>query len=352
MATWAQQKSVPGTGNLYDVCVDSQKIYFLDDGSEGDVYEYVPSTDTLTKILDVSALDANTVAIESIAWFSSELYILAEYEDIGGEYKWLIQKWDGTVNGLTTVYTSTGFTTSTAAIRSGNAKLYSKSGELIALFLGNQATNLTTETVYSTDGSIWNTVTWNTDTGQIPNCGGQDDVSLFTGYPGDIITTRFHIDSSCTSHACFRFNFSTHAWDTIEVDEAQRIKTTLVENANRHWEQQTQGHYDNNLDNGLFPSPSREPLASINMPWSPGTNLSTFEQFDETGNTWTKLDDLPGGWSWAYHTTIVRLSNGDVYAVGFNSNFSTGSIEKRSLPIGGISYGLTHSAGGIPGSII
>lgn len=367
MANWAFKSSLSVTYNIrHPACLDGN-IYFIDNrytsGSNnpnhnpaGDVFEYDPVTEIQASIFDASAYTDHLKTC-SLAAFKGDLY-MALVLDHGATIEGVVLRWDGTPDDWTEVY-STG----EANVGDRYVRLYADTAQIV--YLGRQFTPVPDgcNVAYSSNGTDWSA-------GSISENPAEPGNGFFGEFDHTVHWPLGFYDRFCT--AVSGSNCSDNdvfGWGgasfSLFSESPSRLLGQSSPNGNVHF------GGDNNvyempadmstsaalsadigaayLLNGVAAALGVERLAAS----------TKIYQYNDTLDQWDLLEEmvLNAGVTPRFLAASVWLANGATangLLLGSNSDSGNWEVWERdeAFPTSGVDFGLTHSAAGIPGSIL
>lgn len=334
MATWTSRATLGATNLPVFVTSSGTKIYWGDrigaTRAVGDVYEYNPTGHVVTRIIELAAI-TDLDSVMGLCWFNGDLYLYNTYNTATPfEKVFKVEKWTGIVNGLTTVDTVATHVNTGGGGCGG--RLYVDSDQLVATFIMQQADTGST-CRYSSNGSSWSTATFSTE----PHFASGGDVSPFpyaSHHPLDIhekLCTSNTI-GACTANATYKWTGS--GWTVVTTNGLSYYQGIV--GTSKYWSTTGGDNYTTDFISNTNAGGSATKVFQVNMPWHPGiinTGTTTdLYQFD--GANWVLFESM-GAFTFdsGSDSTVVRLTNGDVFFLGNDSGVSAYRIIQRSEAI-------------------
>lgn len=350
MATWTSRATLGSTNIPVNVTSSGTKIYWGDrigsSNAAGDVYEYNPTGHVVTRIIELAAI-TNLDAVVGLCWFNGELYLYNSYTTgTPFEKSFKVEKWTGVTNGLTTVDTVA------THLGGSGARLYTVSGALVATFIVRQVDTGST-CRYSSNGSGWSTATFSIE----PHHASGGDVAPFPYASHHPLSIHEALCTSNTIGACTTFStfiFNGSAWTVVSTDALKYYQGII--STSKYFTRTGDDNYTTDFVSNTNTTGSAVKIFQINMPWHPGVidTGSATELYEFDGNTtWVLLETIATYQFGDSNATMVRLADGEVFLIGFDTSLSSYRIIQRDTPIttGLTTFDFTRSAGGVPGAV-
>src|SRR3989337_374682 len=106
MATWTSRADLGTSNEPILVTTSGSKIYWVDNAGDPDIWEYNPSGHVVTKIITYANI-TNLSGVAGLCWFNGDLYVYNRYTSPTPVFErtYKVEKWTGSLDGLTTVNT-------------------------------------------------------------------------------------------------------------------------------------------------------------------------------------------------------------------------------------------------------
>ncbi len=334
MASWTKVKDLAHEADSRATS-DGTDIYYI--VGTTDIYKYDVSAATSTQIADTNTWDSTSDVIDSgngnnLCWFGTSLFIGIKHA--GGTYN-EGQVWEYDGSSWTKVY-------SPAASSNHGIDLLKSDSTYIVVSIST-ATGADIR-AHSTDGSSWNaSTTFGTDPkifDAVVDGAGNDTAQ------GIFATATDSSDDRITE-------FQAGNWASVD-DIADSAAWFHAHGPDRQWKVES-GTYkwttdDFSTDN--TPATNRIPGRSLGLPYSVayGASGSTLNLYywDAGSNDWDAGESISAGATVNSLGHMFRMTDKEAYAIVRVSG--NDQIWQRDVPI--VNADFTHSADGIPGSII
>lgn len=310
---------------------DGSSIYVVDTDQQT-IYKYTFSTDTFSTIANSGSWTGTTNVINSdssvqLCWFKSDLYAVIDNDD-GASTENRVYQYDGSGTSWTQVF-SIDVDRSTSYFKCDSSYM--------TLILGSNP--LTAR--HTTDGSSWSASTTNGNmySNNDACIGNENSKGLFFGHRANGDTTNRVSE------------FQTGSWVEVYSDASDFHHTSTKTN---NWIDIGGGDFSYSSTWSSFSTPTTsngEPIPTKNITTAYYFTVASFviSLYEFDGSQWDSpaTDTLDQVDQTATDIALIDLSNGDRIALTYN-----GANTDRIYAKMGASGTYTHSAGGLPGSII